>query len=544
LDNTLKNGGKESEICYLNFESLNLLTVNSLEALIDLTKEKITSKTKYIFLDEMQNISGWEKVVNALRSEKKYQIYITGSNSKMLSGEFATLLSGRYVNYLIQTFGFKEFCIARDYLDDKITRPSLMKIFQEYMEIGGFPLVDTVSKTKDEAKRIISDIYSTIVLKDVVERHKITDIDLLNRIILFVTNNIGNLFSANQISKTFKQENRKVNKEKIYNYLSYLEEAYFITRVKRRNIIGKELIKVNEKFYLGDHSFVFGLLEDISGHESGILENASDKVTSKDPTTISSLTTGKKKITVIANIPGGTYPTLAYNTELENSTFDLASQTTNNGLAMSIVNGNKEITKPADTYKPDLARYVAKVQLNSVTITPNSAHTGDFELKSAYIMLTPKLVNASTGASVESGDGVEYYGGIDGTVSQAISSDIPNLLYATIPVSGFTSNADDKPLPFYVFPNTGGTNKTLIVLEGTYNTVPTYFPFVFNNGVIDRNHLYTLNVILRDIGAGSHDPETLVSDAALTVTVGVEEWKEEEAEDLTWGEEETQSGGN
>ncbi|MDR3037617.1 MAG: ATP-binding protein [Coriobacteriales bacterium] len=252
-----------SNVVHINLEALEHIDVDSPTALLRAISSKLLPSTKYILLDEVQQIDGWERVVNGLLADGKLDIYITGSNSKMLSGELSTLLGGRYVQFLIQTLSFAEYM--------QFTNAS--GSFVNYIEVGGFPVLHTANYSSQDAAKIVSDIFDSTILRDTVERHGIRNIDLLKRIIVFVASNIGSTFSAKSVSDYMKSQIRKVDIETVYNYLSHLEEAYIISRVKRYDIVGKQHLKTDEKYYLGDHGFINALFGFSPRYIPGVLEN-------------------------------------------------------------------------------------------------------------------------------------------------------------------------------------------------------------------------------------------------------------------------------
>lgn len=222
----------------------------------------------YFFLDELQEIDGWEKVVNTLFEEFNVDIYVTGSNSKLMSSEISSYLSGRYVTIPVFTLSFKE------YLDfKKNDEKSINEHLLDYIRFGGFPLIANSNLDSDVAYKIVEDIYNSIVVNDITRRHNITNIDLFNRTVRFVIENVGKTFSANSIVKFLKSEKRSINVETIYNYLEWLEEAFVIYRCKRYDMRGKNVLKTQEKFYLADQSIKYALYGFNSTDVASILEN-------------------------------------------------------------------------------------------------------------------------------------------------------------------------------------------------------------------------------------------------------------------------------
>ncbi len=208
----------------------------------------------YLLLDEPQEIKGWEKTVNTLLENYDTDIYVTGSNSKLLSGEISTYLTGRYVMIPVYTLSFKEYLSFKN--DPNKTAKEHL---QEYIRLGGFPLVASSSFDEHSSYSVVADIYNSVVMRDIVTRHSITNIDLFNRVVRFLINNLGKTFSANSIVKFLKSENRSVSVEAIYNYLEWLEKAFIVYRCKRYDLQGKSVLKTQEKFYLADQSIKYAL---------------------------------------------------------------------------------------------------------------------------------------------------------------------------------------------------------------------------------------------------------------------------------------------
>jgi len=237
---------------FLNFEDLSNQHLCELNALHDYICDEIGDSKElfHLFFDEIQEVEGWEKAVNSLRVKFKADIYITGSNSRLLSGELATYIAGRYVSFVVYPFSFIEFkAVNEDYTFDK------------YIQYGGMPFLSSVNFEPVISKNYLQDVFNSIMLKDIVKRNNIRDVDLLERIISYSLNNIGKSFSATSISKFFKSENRTVAPETILNYLKWCEESYLLYRLKSQDINGKKMLKVNEKYYVADH----GLREAVVG---------------------------------------------------------------------------------------------------------------------------------------------------------------------------------------------------------------------------------------------------------------------------------------
>lgn len=237
---------------FLNFEDLGNQHLCEYNALHDYICEKIgSSKEKfYLFFDEIQEVQGWEKAINSLRVKFHADIYITGSNSRLLSGELATYITGRYVSFIVYPFSFTEFMMVNSYYT-----------FDNYLQYGGMPFLSSINFEPEVSKNYLQDIFHSVVLKDIVKRNNIRDVDLLERIIAYVLSNVGKSFSATSISKFFKAEKRTVAPETILNYLKACEDAYLLYRLKSQDINGKKMLKVNEKYYVVDH----GLREAVVG---------------------------------------------------------------------------------------------------------------------------------------------------------------------------------------------------------------------------------------------------------------------------------------
>lgn len=249
----INSGVDRQQFISLNFENLKNKPYCTAEALNKYILEKASiDKQNYIFLDEIQEVEEWEKCINSLRVNEEYNfdIYITGSNAKLLSGELATYLAGRYVEFVIYPFSFKEFLLAFKLSDENISN---FEAFKKYIKFGGMPFLGNLNFNFEASMQYLKDLYGSIILKDITQRNNIRDTDLLERIISYILMNVGNVFSATSISKFFKSENRKVSPETILNYIKFCEEALLIYRVQRHDLIGKKLLTINEKYYIADH---------------------------------------------------------------------------------------------------------------------------------------------------------------------------------------------------------------------------------------------------------------------------------------------------
>lgn len=247
-----ERGVSDESFIAINFEDMTYSKLTRAEALHDYLKNLIdnTDGRAYLFLDEIQEVSDWEKCVNSLRVNSDVDIYITGSNAKMLSGEYATLLSGRYVAFSVYPFSFAEYCEARRASGGD---EAVSTYFTEYVKYGGLPFLATAPFDENAKAQYLKDIYASVVIKDIVKRNRLRDVELLERIMAYAVANIGHTFSANSISAYLKSEKRQVSVDTIINYLSACEKAFLFYRVSRMDLESKEMLKINEKFYLSDH---------------------------------------------------------------------------------------------------------------------------------------------------------------------------------------------------------------------------------------------------------------------------------------------------
>lgn len=261
VKNELKESGisEENFLC-INFEQFSnsqYLDVESLyKKIVDFqknTKDKI-----YLFFDEIQEVTGWEKCINSCRIDFDCDIYITGSNAKLLSGELATYLAGRYVEFVIYPFSFAEF-----FEMNLLKNPNVDKstCFMQFLKTGGMPFLSNFPDDDSAKSQYLIDIYNSVVLKDVVKRNNIRDVDTLERIVAYAFSNIGHIFSATSLSKYFKSENRKISHDTILNYLKFCSEAFLFYKINRYDLEGKKIVTVNEKYYCADH----GLREALFG---------------------------------------------------------------------------------------------------------------------------------------------------------------------------------------------------------------------------------------------------------------------------------------
>ena len=251
----LENRGIASEnIIYMSFESSKYKNIRNDDDL----DEFIFSKTNnlngkfYLLFDEIQKVKNWEVSLNSYRVDLECDIYITGANSQFLSGELATLISGRYISINMLPFSFKELIQYYDEMHENIDE---IKLFEQYLSYGGFP--GLLNYENEEKEKYLYDLYSTIVLNDILYKNKVKDLDLLERLMEFMISNIGQLFSANSISKYIKNENRKTTPHTIINYMDYARNAFIFYQIKRENIKQKKKLLISDKYYLVDSGFYF-----------------------------------------------------------------------------------------------------------------------------------------------------------------------------------------------------------------------------------------------------------------------------------------------
>lgn len=224
----------------------------------------------YLFLDEVQEIEGWEKVVNSLATDFDVDIYLTGSNSRMMSSEIATYLTGRYVAFRIYTLSFGEYLFFKSHYAE-VGDPK--QELAEYVRLGGFPGTHLQAYSQDEVYTIVRDIYNSTVFSDIVRRNQIKKVDQLERVVKYVFNNVGNTFSASSISAYLKSERRSLDNETIYSYLDKLESAYLLHRCSRYDLRGKAILKTQEKFYLADVTLRYSVLGYNENSVAASLEN-------------------------------------------------------------------------------------------------------------------------------------------------------------------------------------------------------------------------------------------------------------------------------
>lgn len=256
----LQQGVTPQQLISYNFENMSFARLCNAQALHDeiINKTKALTGKIYLFFDEIQEVKDWEKCINSLRIELNCDIYITGSNAKLLSGELATYLAGRYVEFVIYPFSFSEFIELYNTIQPNTSKA---ECFKKYLYFGGMPYLASLQYNEAACKQYLQDVYTSVELKDIVRRNNIRDVDMLERILTYITANIGTIFSANVLSKYLKSEGRSIATETIINYVKACTDAFLFYQVKRQDVQGKKLLAINEKYYVADHGIreaVFG----------------------------------------------------------------------------------------------------------------------------------------------------------------------------------------------------------------------------------------------------------------------------------------------
>lgn len=247
----------DEQILNYCFDSMEYEDMTTKELYLEIKSKILQSKKTYLFLDEIQEIEGWEKVVNTLASDFDVDIYITGSNSRMMSSEMSTYLTGRYITFHIYTLSFEEYLMFKK---SYTTLKDLKQEFSQYVRLGGFPATHLQDYSQDEVYTIVKDIYNSTIFSDIVRRNQVKKIDQLERVVKYTFNNIGNTFSAKSISNYFKSEQRKIDNETVCSYLEKLQKAYILHKCSRYDLQGKNILKTQEKFYLSDVSLRYSAL--------------------------------------------------------------------------------------------------------------------------------------------------------------------------------------------------------------------------------------------------------------------------------------------
>lgn len=260
----------DEQILNYRFDSMEYEDMTTKELYLELKSKIIQSKKTYLFLDEIQEIEGWEKVVNTLAADFDVDIYITGSNSRMMSSEISTYLTGRYITFYIYTLSFEEYLTVKK---SYTTLKDLKQEFSQYVRLGGFPATHLQDYSQDEVYTIVKDIYNSTIFSDIVRRNPVKKIGQLERVVKYTFNNIGNTFSAKSISNYFKSEQRKIDNETVHSHLEKLQKAYILHKCSRYDLQGKNILKTQEKFYLADVSLRYSELGYTVDSVASSLEN-------------------------------------------------------------------------------------------------------------------------------------------------------------------------------------------------------------------------------------------------------------------------------
>lgn len=270
MENLRERGIPEDRIVSYRFDSMEYEDMTAKQMYTELKSRICPNGKTYFFLDEMQEINGWEKVVNSLQSDFNVDLYVTGSNSRMMSSEISTYLTGRYVAFRIYTLSFGEYLMFKS---RRTTVGDPKQELANYIRLGGFPATHLQNYTQDEVYTIVRDIYNSTIFSDIVKRNQVRKIDQLERVVKYTFNNVGNTFSAKSISDYLKSEHRSIDNETVYSYLEKLEKAYLLHRCSRFDLQGRELLKTQEKFYLADTSLRYAVLGYNADTVAASLEN-------------------------------------------------------------------------------------------------------------------------------------------------------------------------------------------------------------------------------------------------------------------------------
>ena len=265
-----ERGIPEERIINCRYDSMEFEDMTAKQIYAQLKGRLCPNGKTYLFLDEVQEVQGWERVVNSLASDFDVDIYITGSNSRMMSSEISTYLTGRYVSFRVFTLSFREYLTFRNKLA-AVRDPK--DELADYVRLGGFPAAHLQPFSQDEIYTIVRDIYNSTIFSDVVKRNQIRKIDQLERVVKYTFNNVGNTFSAKSIADYLKAERRSLDNETVYSYLEKLEKAYLLHRCSRYDLQGKEILKTQEKFYLADVALRYSVLGYHANSVASSLEN-------------------------------------------------------------------------------------------------------------------------------------------------------------------------------------------------------------------------------------------------------------------------------
>ena len=276
IDELKINGINEDNIIYVSFEELKYNTVENFKELNEIISNKVKDIDGkiYLFFDEIQNVSEWERSINAFRVSFNCDIFISGSNSKLLSSELSTLLAGRFIEIKIYPFSFKEYL---QYMEEikgiNLDKYKEIELFEEeYIKYGGMPGLLEINEEQNK-KDVLNGLYNTILIDDILSRFKISRIDLFQRFTRYMMNSVGQTFSAKSIRKYLKNQNIRTSEDTLLKYLNFLQLPYFLLKCRREDLIGKKEMQIYEKYYLTDHGFHHAIVEDNYNKITRILEN-------------------------------------------------------------------------------------------------------------------------------------------------------------------------------------------------------------------------------------------------------------------------------
>ena len=273
----LKNKGiEESNIIFISFEDPDYYSIENFEDLDKIVYDKVKniSGKIYLFFDEIQEVNAWEKSINGFRVKLDCDIYITGSNSKLLSNELSTLISGRYIEIKVYPFSFKELLKYKSEIEGlNLSLQEEEKLFKDYyINYGGMPGILTLN-SDEFRKSALRDIFNTIILKDIINRFKIKKVDLFNRFVLYMMNTIGQTFSSKSIKNYLKDKNIHTSQDTLLKYNNYLQQSFFMLKCRREDLIGKKILTIHEKYYAMDHGFHHAIVENNQKRIPRVLEN-------------------------------------------------------------------------------------------------------------------------------------------------------------------------------------------------------------------------------------------------------------------------------
>ena len=268
-DDLIGSGVSADHVIHLRYTSEELDDGMTAKQMYRDIKGRMTDGQRYyLLLDEVQEVEGWEKAINSLLEDANTDIYVTGSNSKLMSGEISTYLTGRYISIPVFTLSFAEYL---EFKKDSGRTPK--ELLSEYIRLGGFPIVALGDLDERSSYQIVEGIYNSVITSDITRRHNIMNFDLFNRVVKYVVENVGKTISANAIVKFMKSEGRSLSVESVYNYLEWLEKAFVIYRCQRYDMQGKTVLKTQEKFYLADASLKYCIMGFNLKSVAAMLEN-------------------------------------------------------------------------------------------------------------------------------------------------------------------------------------------------------------------------------------------------------------------------------